>query len=164
MDASTLDAAVSEVFPVLVRVESVTCTFASDVDTKRSLESLGDVGVTDVVADRLIVPALTFAPVTVTDELVAHATVMPLKEVPVSVFAAWRVIEPPVAVTTAPVLTEIFSALTRKATPGSNRVPAIVTSSSPSPPSIVSVEVGTGNEMLSIVGADAIKLPVLPSF
>ena len=60
---------------------------------------------------------------------------------------------------TVPAPTEILSALTRNARPEKVNVPASVTSSSPSPPSMLRVDVGTGNEMLSIVGADATRLP-----
>src|SRR4029077_9856844 len=88
----------------------------------------------------------------------------PLRTEPVWSLAAWRLIEPPGFVMTVPLPTVIFSAFTRNAMPGKVSVPARVTSSTPSPPSIVSVDVGTGNEMLSIVGAVAMRLPVLPSF
>ena len=63
---------------------------------------------------------------------------------------------------TVPTPTEIRSARTRNERPEKVRVPASVTSSSPSPPSMVRVEVGTGNEMLSIVGAVATRLPTTP--
>ena len=157
--AVTVDHAASETAPVATRSDAPpTDTVAVDSACRPMNFELGDGGATVERALSAMAAPTRLASVTVVDaEPVAFTS--PLKAEPVWSFAAWRLIEPVPVFTTAPEATTIVSARTRKATPGSKSVPLIVTVSSPSPPSTVNDDVGIGNEMLSIVGADATRLP-----
>ena len=158
--AVTVDDAVTETPPVALSTDDPpTETVAVESACRPMNLELGEAGATVEIADIAMFAPLRCASVRVADaDPVAFTS--PLRAEPDWSLAAWRLIDPPGFVTTVPTPTVIFSAFTRNTTPENVSVPVSVTSSLPAPPSMVRDAVGTGNEMLSIVGAVASSLVV----